>query len=200
MKKRLIVFIIAAVIIVAGALGAFYYSINNTADIEADTEVTELDELLTQNFDLVYPASPRAVVNEYSRYLVALYNEDYTEEEFNTLTDQMRCLMDDELLEENPLESYRAAMKAEADEYKSKSWTVNNYTISAADEVKYTQFRGYDCALVTVSYFIKQDTSYARTVQDYVFRQDEDNRWKIMGYSLHIEDDAEEETDESVNE
>ncbi len=188
MKKNLTVIIIVAVIIIAGVLGAFYYSINSANNVE-DREVSELEELLTQNFELNYPVSPRAVVSEYSRYLVALYNEEYTDEEFITLTDQMRCLMDDELLEENPVDTYRTAMKAEADAYKAKSWTVNNYTISASDEVKYTKFRGYDCALVTVSYFIKEDTTYVRTVQDYVFRQDEEDNWKILGYSLHIVDE-----------
>ncbi len=192
MKKRIII-IIVAIIIIAGVLGAFYYSIHyNKTNIENSTEVSELDDLLTENLELNYPASPRAVVNEYSRYLVALYNEDYTDDQFNTLTDQMRILLDEELLEENPLEFFRSSMRTEADSYKANEWQVTDFVIPSSDEVTYDTVNGDDCALVTVSYFIKQKNTYAKTVQDFVFRQDDAGKWKILGYSLHIGDVTEE--------
>lgn len=197
MKKRIII-IIVAIIIIAGVLGAFYYSIHsNNANVENSTEVTELEDLLTEDLEDNYPASPRAVVNEYSRYLVALYNEDYTDDQFNTLTEKMRILLDDDLLEENPIEYFRSNLKSEADSYKSDEWQVTDFVIPSSDEVTYDTVKGNDCALVTVSYYIKQKTTYSKTVQDYVFRQDNEGRWKILGYSLHSgsEDDDSEDAE-----
>ena len=131
-----------------------------------------------------YPASPRAVVNLYSRFLTAMYNEDYTDEQFDDLIMNMRKLMDDELLANNPEDQYRQSMKADAQKYKENKWTLVNYTMPDSDEVIYKEVQEKECAILTASYFIKQNTAYAKTFQNYMLRKDDEGKWKILSYAL----------------
>lgn len=43
---------------------------------------------------------------------------------------------------------------------------------------------GAECAYVTASYFVKGKDGYTKTYQQYVLRQDEDGKWKILAYEV----------------
>ena len=65
-------------------------------------ELTEIQKLITKNLDTNYPATPREVVKYYNRILECFYDDTYTDDELESLADQARKLLDDELLENNP--------------------------------------------------------------------------------------------------
>ena len=66
-------------------------------------------------------------------------------------------------------------------------------TVCGSADVVNKKVKGEDCAYVTSSYFMKEaNKSYARTVQEYVLRQNEDGDWKIIGFYLK-EGDSENE-------
>ena len=100
--------------------------------------------------------------------------------------------MDDELLSVNPEDSYYEAMLLDVTDYKNKNWTIANYTIPDSDEVTYKDIDGQSMALLTVSYFIKENTSYAKSYQNYILRKDSSGLWKIYGYSLKGTQDVDE--------
>ncbi|MCR4842943.1 MAG: hypothetical protein K5840_06760 [Eubacterium sp.] len=183
-KSTIVTVVIALAALVAVLVGLFYYLISRPAQAENDVEATEVEELIALNIEGDYPASPRGVVNLYSRYLTALYNEEYSEEQFGELITKMRIMFDEDLLTNNPEDEYYASMQSDVNEYKQKQWTIRNYTIPDTDEVTYKEIDKRKCALLTVSYFIKQGTSFAKSFQNYVLRKDDDGKWKIYGYSL----------------
>ena len=189
MKKGIIIGALV-VVLAAGVVGGFYFLMNRDTEVETSVEVTEVQELISMDIAGNYPASPRAVVNLYSRFLTALYNEEYSDDNFSELITQMRELMDEELLEQNPEDTYYSSMYEDVQNYKTQKWTISNYTIPDADEVTYKTIDGYEFALLTASYFIKENTSYAKTYQNYVLRQDASDNWKIYGYSVQETEDT----------
>ncbi len=191
-SKKTVGLIIFIVIAAAAVLGIYYYLMNRPADSTDMVEVTETGELSSMDIMADYPASPRAVVDLYSRYMACLYNEEYTDEDFKTLITKMRLVMDDELLSVNPEDSYYEAMLLDVTDYKNKNWTIANYTIPDSDEVTYKDIDGQSMALLTVSYFIKENTSYAKSYQNYILRKDSSGLWKIYGYSLKGTQDVDE--------
>ena len=193
MKKKIGIGIIA-VLVIGIVVGTFYYVSNrdHTA-VDGAVETTEIGQLITKNLDTTYPASPRAVVNLYSRMLACMYNQEYTDEEFEQLMDQMYILMDEELKAENPIDTFYENMKTDAQSYKDKNWRISNYTIPDTDEVTYDTIDDNEFAVLTASYFVRQDTSYAKTYQDFMLRKDEDGKWKIYGYQLTKTEEVTEE-------
>lgn len=195
MKKKIGIGLVLVILAVA-LLGIFYYITHHSSDnLENSTEeASEIQQLISKNIETNYPATPRAVTNLYSRMLACMYNEDYSDDELTQLLDQMYLLYDTELQEENPIDTFYESMTSEAQDYKSKNWTISNYTIPDSDEVTYDTIDGNSFAALTVSYFVKEDTSYVKSLQNYMLRKDEDGNWKIYGYSL------ENQTDDSQDE
>ena len=53
---------------------------------------------------------------------------------------------------------------------------------------------GDDIAYVTASYFIKTGSSYTKTYQEYVLRQDKEGCWRILAfYKIAADSDTETE-------
>ncbi len=185
MTKKLLITVIVVAALVAAIVGTvFYIFITRPSDPTEGIELTEVDELVTMDIENDYPSSVRAVTNLWSRFMTCLYNEEYTDEEYEKMIMNMRHLMDSDLQKQNPEETYISAMKADIEDYRSKNWTISNYTIPDTDDVTYKEIDGVDMALLTVSYFVKQDTAYAKSYQNYVLKKNSDGLWKIYGYSL----------------
>ena len=195
-KKSAIILIVVIAAVAACVLGVYCYLLNRPVDSTEAVEMTEVGELSTLDIDSDFPASPRAVVDLYSRYMACLYNETYTNDEFDRLIARMRILLDDELLLINPTAQYDEAMLNDVTEYKNKKWTIANYVIPDSDEVIYKEVDGSSMALLTVSYFIKEDNVYAKSYQNYILRKDAAGRWKIFGYSLKNTKDVDENGNE----
>lgn len=85
--------------------------------MEDTVELTEIQKLITKNLDTNYPATPREVVKYYNRILECFYDDTYTDDELESLADQARKLLDDELLENNPRDQYLSDLKADIEDY-----------------------------------------------------------------------------------
>lgn len=179
---------VIAVLCVALA-GGYYFYLNHKPDKSAEdgVEVTELDEVLSKNLDESYPASPREVVKFYNRIIECAYAGGYSDEQFEQLTNQAQKLMDDELIAENPIESYRQKLKEEVDSYAADKEVIVSTSVCGSDEVVKKTIDGKNCAYVSASYFLKSSkssTNFSKTYENYLLRQDDDGRWKILAYYL----------------
>lgn len=162
----------------------FYLAGNNTSSGVEDTQVTELSRLANKDIEKNYPETPRAVVDLYSKYLKCVYNEDYSEDEFDKLTEKMRILMDTELLDNNPKEQYLKDLQAEISEYKNDNKRIANYTLDNSNDVKYYEQDGVEYASLMASYFINVNNSASKKAyEDFVLRKDGEGYWKIFGYT-----------------
>lgn len=173
--------VIVAVLAIALIVGAYYYfAVYRSVSAEDNVELTEVQKVITKDLETNYPATPREVVKLYNRIQECFYNETYTDEELYALGDQARMLFDEELLENNPRDSYFSALKSDIADFQAKSKTIMSSDVCDSNDVHFQTVDGDECAYVTAAYFLDEDKSYSRTKQMYVLRKDEDGNWKIL--------------------
>ncbi len=193
MKKIGVVIIALAVII--GICGAFYI-VNEKSKKESQKEasLTEIEKITTKDLDTNYPQTPREVVKFYNKIVDCYYKDQYTDDELDALVDQALKLFDDELAQNNPKDTYKASVIADVSNYEDQGKTISQINVCDSNDVKYITADGDNIAYVTASYFIKQDSSYSKTFQEYVLRKDAEGRWKILTfYKVESASDTESE-------
>ena len=150
---------------------------------------TEAQLLLEKDYERNYPATVREVVNQFSRISKCLYNEELTDAEFEALVVQMRMLCDAEFLEENPVMLHLENMKKEASEAKKNDYYMVRYEVdklSSANE--WTS--GEDVfASICVCVTMNNNGQIEKSYEEFLLREDEKERWKIVGWRLTNEKD-----------
>ena len=181
---------IAVICMVSLVVGYYAYlsKRNDSTQVDDNIELSEVQAIISKNFSREDPATPRAVVKWYNRIITAYYGEEFTQEELEKMADQARYLMDDELLQYNPRDTYIASLTLEIEDYHNRSRTIVSSTVSDSNEVQYKKVNGYDCAFLSTYYFIREGSSYDRTYEDFCLRKDENGNWKILTWRLSSED------------
>ena len=175
--------LIVAVIFVALIVGYYYYLSNRTdTSAEAQSELTEVQLVTTENLEQNYPATPREVIKFYNRVVMCFYNEEYDEEEFEAMIDQARELFDADLLSNNPRDMYEAKLRADVLLYHRDGKTISNVTISDSKDVRREEIGDRDYAYVDCTYYIREGSSFAAVNQTYMMRKDAEGRWKILAF------------------
>ena len=181
MKKTGIVIIALVVIIVI--CGAFYaVNENSKKESQKEASLTEIQKITTKDLDANYPQTPREVVKFYNKIVDCYYKDQYTDDELDALADQALKLFDDELVQNNPKDTYKSSVIADVLNYEDQGKTISQINVCDSNDVKYITDDGDNIAYVTASYFIKQDNSYSKTYQEYVLRKDAEGRWKILTF------------------
>ena len=90
--------IIATVMVVL--IGGYFFYISNMDKKTEETTVTAVKEVILKNLDNSYPPTPKEVVKYYSDITKCLYNEEYSNEEFEQMADKLLAIYDDELAAE----------------------------------------------------------------------------------------------------
>ncbi len=193
MKKVKVV--ILSLICISLVVGGYYYLTHSLGNrnVETEEELTELQKVLAKDLENSYPKTPREVVKFYNRIMTCLYNEEYTDEEFEKLAAQARALFDVDLLAENPEEVYLVSLKSEVDMYKTLKKTLVSTNVSDSAEVQFKTIKGSECAYVNASYFTRQgDADFSRSTEEYILRMDVNENWKILGFHLLGDNDSDE--------
>lgn len=176
---------ISAVLVIAVIVGCYYYMTHRkTVSAEDDVEITQLQQVLSKQLDHAYPPTPREVIKFYNRIIECAYGSEYNEEQFQKLMTQARKLMDVELLENNPQDTYQKQLLQEITSYQENSIKILQTRVCDSDEVRYKEIEGRKCAYVQAIYFMKQGKDFIKTYQDYLLRQDKEKKWKIVAYHL----------------
>lgn len=183
MKKVGIVFL--ALLCTALVCGGFFL-LKSKIRVHPDegADLTAVEKIITRNLDENYPSTPREVVKFYNKIILNYYKEDYTEDQFDGMMTQARKLLDDKLLENNPSDSYKEAVKKEIANYKSRDREIRQSAVCDSGDVLYTKDKenGDDLAYVTATYFVKEKKEFTRTYQMYVLRKNDEGQWKILTY------------------
>lgn len=179
MKKNLRTIII--VLICAGLCIGYYYYLTNR-DTGKEENLTEVEQVITKDLDKSYPKTAREVIKFYNRILKCYYNEEYTEEQLEQLTEQARMLMDKELQKKNPQKEYFASVKKDIESYQEAERKLSGITLESTNEIEYEKVKGDECAYVDVSYFVASKDESSRSLQTYILRKDADGKWKILGF------------------
>lgn len=174
---------IAALLCAALVCGGFWI-LKQRTDNRENKELTEVEKIIVRNMDDDYPATPRAVVKFYNQIIKCYYDGEYTDAELNGMADKALALFDEELAENNPKADYVRQVKADVKNYKDRKRSIVTASVCDSADVQWLNDpnNGDELAYVTSSYFVKQDTKYDRTYQEYVLRKDENGKWRIRTF------------------
>lgn len=188
-----IVIIVVVIAVLAMAVKIFYEMLTKESDSQEGE--TEIQKLLAKDLDQSYPATPREVVKIYCNIMKEMYSGECSEQDVQDLYAQMRKLYDEELLKENPYDKQYEELKEELESYKKDKKKIISIKLPDTDDVKRGNTDGEEMALVDVSIRMKEKSAWQQVDQEFVVRQDEDGRWKILGW-YEIESDAGDKTDD----
>lgn len=185
MKKAIRIGIVS-ICCIAIIVGYYYYlSVRSAATASSNqVELSEVEYILSKDFNKDYPATPRAVVKMYNRIITALYAQEYTDKEFEQIADQLRMLLDEDLLGFNPRDMYIKNLSNEVTEYHNRNKVILNSSVCDTNDVTYATVKGDECAYVSAYYFTREASSFARTYEDFCLRKDDSGKWKILTFKL----------------
>lgn len=188
--KNFIILIVLALLIV----GAFVLVANRgSKKDETPVMMTAVEEVLNRNLDMNYPATPKEVVKMYSEITRCFYAEEYTEEQLLEMAEQSRKLFDDELRANQTDDQYVMNLNSVIHNYKEQKRIISSFSVASASDVEYYDFKGDKWARLMAVYTIKTDHVFDTSKEEYLLRKDADGHWKIFGWRVMEEDNAENE-------
>lgn len=165
--------------------GFFSFSKEN---ITTDKDLTEVEKIIVRDLEENYPKTPREVVKFYNRIIISYYGGGLKGNQLEKLVDQMQLLLDEDLLLINPRDEYYDSVLSEIEEYKSMNRRVVSADVSDSKDVKYLDdvkegtTEVDKLAYVNTSYFVNTDGEFAYVHQQFVLRQDDNGKWKILTF------------------
>lgn len=177
-------YVIIAIACICLICTGFYFFSKDKTTTEAD--LTEVEKLITRDLEANYPKTPREVVKFYNRIMCSYYGEDLKDSEINKLVDQTLLLLDEDLLLVNPRDEYYESIVSDIKKYKAENKKVVSSDVSSSNDVKYVNDAKEGStevdkiAYVDASYFINTDGEFGYSYQQFVLRQDDNGRWKIL--------------------
>ena len=146
---------------------------------------TEAQNILAKDIDRNYPATVREVVRLFSRISKCYHNEVISEEEFAGLVEMQRKLFDEEFLNNNPLETFTNNLSAEIEAAKARAYVMATWRVQKQSSVVTWQDGDNNIASIVASYTMNaKEEGYTRTYEEFLLREDENGRWKIVGWRL----------------
>ena len=186
----LVIFLIAIV-----ALGVYIHLSNEAPGREDVTQTSEKEKLLNYDMENDYPKTVREAVKLHCRYLKCVYSEDFEEDELFTMNQQMRKLLDEELLEYNSPDEQLQALKDEISLYEVNKQKFVSYTLAETSQIEYNTENGKEYAKMRVTVAMTIDGASISVDEEYILRQDEDGKWKILGWQAKQQEQTIEEGD-----
>ena len=179
--------IIVIAVLVALALGYYYYLANkdtgkDATDIAADT--SEVSVLISKDIMANYPESPKDVVNLYARITKAYYDTSLTNEQIEALGKQARLMFDDELKNTQTDADFYEKLKEDIGNYNSTKTRISSYVIQSAAKTKYSTFKDRQYASIALVYYLRQGDKLIDSPTKFTLRKDDDGHWKILFWEL----------------
>ena len=180
--------LLVAMVFVVLFLGYYYYLTNRGGGGAQDqSELTDVERVLTDNLEMNYPPTPREVLKLYTEIQKCYYNEEFDGEELLGLAEKARALMDPGLLELNPEDLYLQNLQLDIADWHRDGKTMN-VLLPDTDEIIMSRVEGRRTAWGTVTYLIREGASVNTIKQTFILRKDEDRHWKIYSWFLKEEE------------
>ncbi|MBO5354330.1 MAG: hypothetical protein J6J42_04650 [Lachnospiraceae bacterium] len=180
---QLIGVLCVAVFVILGVFLAFNLREDDGAFSKGDKPNTEAQNILAKDLDRNYPATVREVVRLYSRISSCYHNETISEEELRKLAEFQRKLFDEEFLENNPLDTFTNNLANEIAVAKQTEYEMVSWRVQKQSSVKTWESGENHFASIIACYTMYGD-DYTRTYEEFLLREDENGRWKIVGWRL----------------
>lgn len=187
MKKSTTRTTVVIILLIVALVGYYAFLSNKSREEKTEKSMTAVENTLSRNLEDNYPATPKEVVKYYNEIQKCIYNEEYTEEQFNQLVQKTRELFDEELLENNSLASQTINLKTEIQDFKDRNRKITSSSVSSSNNVVYDKVDGYDFAKLSCVYNVMEGGKSNPTKQIFLLRKDGDRHWKIYGWKLDQE-------------
>jgi len=181
MKKTSTIVTLVFLVVVVGIVGCYAYFSGKTKDA-AEPTATAVQKALDRDLQKDYPPTVKEVVKYYTELQKCLYNEEYTEEEFEALGRKSRELYDQELLDANDETFHLVQLREEIETFRTKKCQIASISVAASTNVFFFEEDGYSFARILCKYTIRESGSPRLTQVVYLLRRDEDRHWKIYGW------------------
>ena len=159
----------------------FLLSRSKSTSTEDNYELTAVDEITTTNLEKNYPANPRKVVDLYSKIMQVLYKETYTDDQEVKMITVLAGIMDDELLANQS--NFVQSMKNEVAARKDGDYSISTYVVQNKEPEVMT-VDGKKMCNVDCLFTLRQGTGRTLLYYQFILRQDENNNWKILGWTI----------------
>ncbi len=180
----------ATFLMIVVAVVMLYYHMSNRMTSSEGTEVpTAVQEVLLKNLDKEYPATPREVMKYFMEIQKCLYNDDYTDTEFQQLARRELELFDDEFRNLQQEKTYMAELSTEITQFKEDNKRMYDTWVSASTDVDYYTMYGRDCANLEGIYYIRSGVNLGHTGNTFVLRKDDEGHWRILGWKVEENDE-----------
>ena len=177
--KSIVLLALGAVVVV----GLYFMFVGSKKSPEEEQyNLTAVDEITTTNLEKNYPANPRMVVDLYAKTMQVLYKEEYTEGQQDKMLYVLKGIMDDELLEKQVV--FSRSMKNEISERKEGDYSISNYLVQNT-EPEVVTVSGKKMCNVQCLFSLRKGTSTVANYYQFILRQDDDKRWKILGWDVN---------------
>lgn len=171
----------------------YYYHLSNKrekANQEDSAKATAVQEVLLYNFERNYPPTPKEVVKLYGQITQCFYNEEYTQEELLQMAMQIQNLYDEELIANKTENQYIEDLKWDINNMKEKGITISSYSVSASTDVEEFSQDGFRFARLYCTFTLRKGTAIDYSNEVFLLRKDKEGHWKIYGWALVDEDNA----------
>ncbi len=186
-RKRTAVTVVSMIVLAAAIIAVYYYWSNRTEPLSnAEKSLTENQKLINKDLVQNYPETPKEVTKIFASIMKAIYSNP-KEEEIKPLALKVRELYDDELLANNPENTYLTNLYSDLANWKKKNRIITNFLLVKEDEEEQKEIDGIKYATKYISFTIQQNIKFTETWK-VLLRQNEEEQWKIMGWS-YIKDD-----------
>ena len=182
---RLVGSLCLVVVVVLGVFLALNLGEDNSVFSKNEKPNTEAQNILAKDMERNYPATVREVVRLFSRISKCYHNETISEEEFQSLVEMQRKLFDEEFLDNNPLDTFTNNLAAEIDAAKARKYVMATWRVQKQSSVIQWEDGDNHFASIIASYTMSEkEQGYTRTFEEFLLREDEKGRWKIVGWRL----------------
>ncbi len=182
--KKIIIIVAAVTVIVIAIFYALFgrgASTHEATSSEETVELNKVTEITTMNMDTGYPMDEREVVRTWGRIEQALYNEEYTDEQFDQMAEKLMALYDEELLAQQT--DYIGSLRSEVDTKKSGGYTLQNVAVADKRNITYDTIDGRQCCMMDCLFSIRSGGSLTTTDYAFLLRKDDAGKWKILGFA-----------------
>ena len=174
----------SVLLVVFGALVVlglyFLFTRDKGTSDEENYKLTVVDEITTTNLDKNYPASPKMVVELYSKIMQTLYKETYTDEQADKMLDVLSGIMDDELMANQS--NFKQSMKNEVTERKNEDYGISVYSVLTKTPEIVT-VEGRKMTNIDCLYTLRKSSTRTLLYYEFILRQDDSGNWKILGWT-----------------
>ena len=184
-NAKYVVIAIACICVICA--GFFFFTQGNK---ETQKDLTEMEKVIVKDLKNSYPKTPREVVKYYNRIMKCYYGDTPTEEQYKALLEQERLLWDEDLLLNNPKDVHYQSVLNDIQYFKDNNIKLVSTDVCDSNDVLYVtdekdgNTEVDQIAYVEASYFMNNNGKFVYTYQEYVLRQDENGRWKVLKFSV----------------